>query len=279
MNDKADPATEQPTPATEPRPEPRSGPPPWVAGPPQIHRHKDPEAVAEAAAKCFQEVVKKAVDRDDRAIVVLAGGSTPKALYRRLTEPPYRTGIPWAKTLFAFGDERCVPPDHEDSNYRMVLEALLGPLEIPDHHVLRMKGEQDPATAARRYAVRLGDLFLYKPRKKFDLVLLGIGTDGHTASLFPGTAALGEEEKWVAANEVPKLDAWRLTLTLPALNAAQRVVFLATGEAKARVVAEAFGGLPHDEPHPCERVKGSRRDLFVDRAAAAEIPKPAAKAE
>ena len=106
-----------------------------------------------------------------------------------------------------------------------------------------MKGEQTPADAARRYAVRLNDLFLGLSKRHFDLVLLGLGTDGHTASLFPGTAALEETDSWVVANHVPQLDAWRLTLTLPALNSAKRVIFQATGETKARIIAEAFGGI------------------------------------
>jgi 6-phosphogluconolactonase len=156
----------------------------------------------------------------------------------------------------------------------MARETLLDPLEIPEHHVLRMKGEQTPADAARRYEVRLGDLFLNRPKRRFDLLLLGIGADGHTASLFPGTAALDEQERWVAANEVPQLDAWRLTLTLRALNASRRVIFMATGQEKAAVVAEAFGGVEHATVHPCERVAPpyGRRDVLIDQAAASRMP-------
>lgn len=247
---------------------------PWLPSPPQVHRYRDIPAIAEAAAKRFLDSAKRAVDKADRFIVVLAGGSTPRRLYQMLAAPPYDKRVPWSKTYFAFGDERCVPPDHEDSNYRMAHETLLGPLEIPEHHVLRMKGEQDPATAARRYEVRLGDLFLFRPKRKFDLVLLGIGPDGHTASLFPGTAALEETERWVVANEVPQLGVPRLTLTLPALNASRRVIFMATGEEKARVLAEAFGGVEHAEPHPCERVAPlhARREVLIDHAAASAFP-------
>jgi 6-phosphogluconolactonase len=246
----------------------------WSPRPPQLYRYKDAEAIAKAAAKRFLDSAKRAVDKADRFIVVLAGGSTPRALYRRLTEPPYRERVPWKKTFFVFGDERCVPPDDESSNYRMVRETLLDPLEISEHRVLRMKGEQVPVDAARRYEVRLGDIFLNLPRRRFDLVLLGIGADGHTASLFPGTAALEEKERWVAANEVPSLDAWRLTLTLPALNSTRRVIFLATGEEKAPVIAEAFGGVEHEGTHPCELVAPlfARREVLIDRAAASAIP-------
>ena len=259
-------ATDQPT---------ASGERPWLPSPPQLFQYRDAEALAEAAAKRFLDAAKRAVAKSDRFLVVLAGGSTPKALYRRLTEPPYRDGVPWQRTYFAFGDERCVPPDHAESNYRMARESLLDPLEIPDHRVLRMKGEQVPTEAAQRYEVRLGDLFLNRASRRFDLVLLGIGTDGHTASLFPGTAALDEQERWVVANEVPQLGAWRLTLTFKALNSARRVIFLATGEEKSKVVAEAFGGLEHPDPHPCERVTPyhARREVLVDRAAASMLPR------
>ena len=247
---------------------------PWLPSPPQVHHYKDADAVADAAAKRFLDQAKRAVDKSDRFIVALAGGSTPRHLYNRLTESPYRERVPWNKTFFAFGDERCVPPDDEASNYRMVHETLLTPLEIPEHRVLRMKGEQVPVEAARRYEVRLGDLFLNQPRRHFDLVLLGLGADGHTASLFPGTAALDEQERWVAANEVPQLGAWRLTLTFPALSQARRVLFLATGEEKSQVIAEAFGGVEHAEPHPCERVLpvGRRREVLIDIAAASRMP-------
>ena len=247
---------------------------PWAVLPPQIQRFKDPQALAQAAAQRWVETALRAVQKLDHFVVVLAGGSTPRLLYQRLTEAPFRERAPWARTLFVFGDERCVPPDHESSNYRMARETLFEPLAIPEQRVLRMKGEDKPQDAARRYEVRLADLFLVRPRRSFDLVLLGLGTDGHTASLFPGTAALGETERWVAANHVPRLDAWRLTLTLPALNSAGRVMFLATGAEKARVVAEAFGGVPHPEPHPCERVAppGARREVLVDREAAALLP-------
>lgn len=247
---------------------------PWLPSPPQVHRYKDPEGVAEAAAKRFLDSAKRAVEKLDHFLVVLAGGSTPATLYRRLTEPPYRDGVPWKKTYFVFGDERCVPPDDEQSNYRMARETLLEPLEISEHRVLRMKGEQKPVDAARRYEVRLGDVFLNRPKRKFDLILLGIGSDGHTASLFPSTEALDEQERWVVANHVPQLDAWRLTLTFPALSHAGRVLFLATGEEKAQVIAEAFGGVEHEEPHPCERVLpiGARREVLIDLAAASRIP-------
>lgn len=251
-----------------------AGAPPWQPTPPHIYRYPDAQALADAAANRFLDSATRAVAKHGQFLVVLAGGSTPRDLYRRLTEAPYRDEVPWDRTFFLFGDERCVPPDHEDSNYRSARETLLEPLEIPDMRVLRMKGEQKPEEAARRYEVRLEDVFLLRSKKVFDLVLLGIGTDGHTASLFPGTEALDETEKWVVANHVPRLDAWRLTMTIPALTRSSRVLFLAAGDSKAQVVAEAFGDAPHPSPHPCERIvpRSGRRDVLLDQAAATLLP-------
>jgi len=257
----------------EPTPEPST--PPWLPHPPQVRQYPSPEAMAKAAAKRFLETAKRAVEKQERFTVVLAGGSTPRLLYQLLAEPPYRNKVPWKNTFFVFGDERCVPPDDETSNYRMAHKNLFEPLEIPDYRILRMKGEQPPADAARWYEVRLGDLFLGRSKRKFDLLLLGIGEDGHTASLFPGTEALEEQERWVVANHVPQIDAWRLTMTFKALNAARRVIFMATGDTKAKVIAEAFGGVEHEMRHPCERITpiGARREVLLDRAAAALIPR------
>jgi 6-phosphogluconolactonase len=231
--------------------------------------------MAKAAAKRFLDTAKRAVEKYDRFTVVLPGGATPRRFYQLLAESPYREKVPWKKTFFVFGDERCVPPDDERSNYRLAKVNLFGPLEIPDVRVLRMKGEQPPADAARWYEVRLGDLFLGRSKRKFDLVMLDIGADGHTASLFPGTEALDEQEKWVVANHLPQLDEWRLTMTFKALNAARRVIFMATGEAKANVLAEAFGGVEHETHYPCELVApiGARREVLLDRAAASKMPR------
>jgi 6-phosphogluconolactonase len=265
----------------EPAPTPTSAPP-WAPSPPQVHRYKDADGVAEAAAKRFLDSAKRAVHRSGRFIVVLSGGSTPRRLYEILADSPYRESVPWQQTLFLFGDERCVDPDDEASNYRLARETLFEPLEIPSHRVLRMKGEQKPNEAAQRYEVRLGDVFLGEKKRHFDLVLLGIGTDGHTASLFPDTAALEETERWVVANEVPQLDTTRLTMTFPALSSARRIIYMATGEEKAQVIAEAFGGFEHDAPYPCERVlpRHAPREVLIDREAASRIPAaPAAEAE
>jgi len=256
---------------TETPPSPEA---PWKPHPYQLHRFHDADLLAASAAKRYADCAERAVQRHGRFTVVLAGGNTPRLLYQKLTEEPYRESLPWSKTVFLFGDERCVSPDEENSNYRMACDTLFDPLEIAPHQVFRMKGEQTAVEAARRYAVRLGDLFVGQDHKRFDLLLLGVGDDGHTASLFPETEALEETERWVVGNQVPRLDEWRITMTLKALNAAQRVMFLVTGEAKAQVVAEAFGGLPHEAKHPCELVAphGARRDVLLDESAASQLP-------
>lgn len=222
-----------------------------------IQRFDDPVAVARAAARVWESTARDAVDAGRPFSVALAGGSTPGRLYRLLAAAPYAESLPWSRTRVAFGDERCVPPDHEDSNYGFARRTLLDQVDVPRGNVLRMRGEDDPAFAARDYEERLREWFPASDGPAFDLLLLGMGGDGHTASLFPGTAALDERTRWVVANRVPRLEAWRLTLTLPAIAAARRVLILVTGTAKATVFAEAFEDAPHATPHPVERVRAA----------------------
>jgi 6-phosphogluconolactonase len=195
------------------------------------------DSLAEEAAREFDHAVSDVLR--DRVVfrVALSGGSTPRALHERLAAKPYRTRIAWDRIRFFFGDERCVPPDHDRSNFRMARETLFDPLRIPSDHVFRMRGEADPAAAAAEYARTLASQFARsRSRPRFDLVFLGLGPDGHTASLFPGTKALGERVRLVVANYVPKFREWRLTSTYRLLNAARRVVFLAAGEEKREPV-------------------------------------------
>lgn len=232
----------------------------------------DLDAVAAEAARLVAEVARSAVDRAGRFTVALSGGNTPRALHARLVSE----AIDWERTIVLFGDERCVPPEHPDSNYRMVRETLLDRLPRPPVEVLRMEGERPPADAAARYEEAMCQVFPGTPFPRLDLVILGMGADGHTASLFPGTAALKERARWVAANRVPKLDAWRLTLTLPVLQASTATLFLIAGQDKAPVLAEAFGGTPHPVPYPCELARPSTGALTVlaDRTAASLLPQP-----
>jgi 6-phosphogluconolactonase len=194
-------------------------------------------AVAEEAAREFARGAEECLR--DRAVfrVALSGGSTPRALYERLARSPFRSRIDWDRIRFFFGDERCVPPDNERSNYRMARETLFEPLRIPLDHVFRMRGEDEPHAAAAQYAHALASEFARsRSGVRLDLVFLGLGPDGHTASLFPGTKALLERKRPVAANYVGKFREWRLTLTYPVFNAGRRVIFLAVGEEKREPV-------------------------------------------
>jgi len=234
----------------------------------------DSGAVAETAAEIFIATAQAAVEVRGRFVCALAGGSTPQKLYNLLARPEFADRVPWEKTWICFGDERCVPKDHPDSNFRMTLEALFHKVPAVATQILRINGELDnPSRAALFYEQKLRELFPGAALPRFDLVLLGIGLDGHTASLFPGTDALNETERWVTANYVSQLSAWRITLTLPAINAARQVLFLATGLNKAVAVAQAFGKDPHDEILPSERVNPTNgsREVLLDRPAATRL--------
>ncbi len=237
---------------------------------PEVRVLEDAETLARTAAELFAEAGLQAVASRGRFVAVLAGGSTPARSYRLLADEPLRSRVPWPSTVILFGDERAVGPADERSNYRMAREALLDHVPLAASSVHRIRGEIDPAAAAREYEGLLRDLFPGGATPRFDLVLLGMGEDGHTASLFPASAALDETERWVSTSAAPRLATPRITLTLPALNAARQVVFLIAGASKAPAFAQAFGGAPHATPHPCERVVPVRGRLtvLVDRAAA-----------
>ncbi|NOY00186.1 MAG: 6-phosphogluconolactonase [Verrucomicrobia bacterium] len=169
----------------------------------------------------------------------LCGGSTPAPIYRALSE---RKDIDWQRVVITFGDERCVGPEDEQSNYRMARKSLLGPAGIPDENVVRMEGELEPREAAEKCEQRLRDLAEGEEVFQHDLILLGMGEDGHTASLFPGSQALEESERWVMENFVASQDSWRLTMTYPLINAAEEVMFLVTGDKKKAIVKEILAG-------------------------------------
>jgi 6-phosphogluconolactonase len=204
----------------------------------------------------------------------LAGGSTPQGLYELLATSEFAGRIPWAGIHAWFGDERCVPPDHEQSNYRMARTALLDRVPLPAERVHRLAGEEAPAAAADAYAEAMArSLPQADGVPVLDLVLLGLGPDGHVASLFPGTPAL-EATGWVTAVHVPALDAWRLSLTLPVINAARRVWLLASGPDKAAIV-RAAAAPPGSEPLPVQCLAPRGEWVwFLDQAAAAELSPP-----
>jgi 6-phosphogluconolactonase len=241
------------------------------AGPaPEVRVLEGPADLARAVAEEWRSRALPATAAAGRFAVALAGGSTARAPYALLADPgaPWREALPWATTHVFFGDERAVPPGHRESNYGMVRDALLAHVPIPASNVHRIRGEEDPEAAAREYEDELRAFF--GPSLRFDLVLLGMGADGHTASLFPGSGALDEATRLVVAPFVPAVNATRITLTLPALAAAARVVFLVSGASKAPALARVLAGGSGPEALPAARVRPRQGTVLwlVDRAAA-----------
>jgi 6-phosphogluconolactonase len=240
---------------------------------------RDADDMAERAARLLTLLAQEAVRERGLFTIALSGGATPRVLYERLAARPFLTDIPWQETHLFWGDERFVPPDHPESNYRMADAALISRVPIPSENVHRMPGEMsDPREAANSYEETLRRFFGLPPDgwPSFDAVLLGIGVDGHTASLFPGSQALNETRRWVCAPYVEKFSAYRLTLTLPLFNHAARVIFLAAGQEKAAILRDLlrpgsregrgrFGvDLPAGRIHP---MRGGPI-YFIDRSAA-----------
>jgi ribulose-phosphate 3-epimerase len=246
---------------------------------PRVQVFADREALSQAAAREFVRCAREAIAARGRFFVALSGGSTPRRLYQLLAAEPYRSHVDWSRVEFFWGDERCVPPDHPESNYRMAREAMLAQLPVPAEHVHRMLAERGNLdAAAREYQDEMARAFGSKPGDveppAFDLVLLGMGPDGHTASLFPGTDALREATRWVAPNRVPQLATDRLTLTLPVLNRAREVLFLVAGADKTDRLVEVLTGPADGTRLPSQLIQPAGRLLwFIDQAAAARLPR------
>jgi 6-phosphogluconolactonase len=246
------------------------------ASPARLVRTPDENALAWAAAEELFRRILAAVTARGRFTIALSGGSTPRVLYRLLADPgaPWRGRVPWDRVHVFFGDERHVPPDHADSNFRMADEALLS--HVPVASVHRMEGERPAEEAARRYEADLrafhGETGGAPP--PLDVALMGLGEDGHTASLFPGSPALDERERWAVAPWVPHLGSTRITLTLPVFDAARAVIFVVAGAEKAGPLARLVAPRAGEEPIPAARVRPTRGELLVlaDAAAASAIP-------
>ncbi|MFQ5889562.1 MAG: 6-phosphogluconolactonase [Gemmatimonadota bacterium] len=234
----------------------------------------DAEVLADAAAREVTRSVRNAIARRGSCSIALAGGRTPRQLYRKLAGEPHRSRIDWRRLEVFWGDERCVPPDHSESNYRMAREALLDRVPVARLAVHRMRGEVEPFSAAAEYEAALLETLGAAPR--LDLVLLGIGADGHTASLFPDTPNLGGELRWVISTLGPATPRRRLSLTLRTINGARKVIFLATGAAKAAALALVLGKAadPAASSLPAALVRPRQGSLvwLVDRHAAARLP-------
>jgi 6-phosphogluconolactonase len=225
-----------------------------------IKTHPDSDSLARAAAIHFVECAHEAVDHHGYFSVVLAGGSTPRAMYEVLATIEFVPRVEWEKVHVFWGDERCVAPNHEESNYRMAFKSMLSHLPIPVQQIYRLEGEIEPKEAAKNYEERLQSFFENKP-PRFDLVLLGLGDDGHTASLFPHTKALEEKRGWVVANYVRKFSSWRLTLTAHIINQGANVTFLVSGQEKAEILLRVMAGRYDPEEIPAQSIRPERGQL------------------
>ncbi len=210
------------------------------------------------AADFILEQAHKAIGERNEFRIALSGGNTPRPVYARLATIAH--DLPWDLVRITFSDERCVPPDDPESNFRMAWETLLAPAGVPEKSILRMRGEIDPEIAAQQYEEHLDFMARQRsePIYRHDLILLGLGDDGHTASLFPGTAALEETTGRVVANFVPKLNAWRLTFTFPLINQARHVLFLVGATKSPRLIERVLEG---DRQLPSARVDPSAGDV------------------
>jgi 6-phosphogluconolactonase len=241
-----------------------------------------PGALAQAAAGQFIAAAGDAIHARGAFVVALSGGATPRRTYERLATEPLMSRLMWSRVQVLWGDERCVPPDQAESNYRMARETLLDRVPVLPANVHRIRGEDDPGAAAARYEGTLRALFntpagppRAAPGARIDLVLLGLGVDGHTASLLPGSAAAHERTRWVMAEYAIAASTWRITLTPAVINAAAEVVFLVSGGAKARILGRVLEGPHRPQELPAQAIAPSngRVHWCVDAAAAADLGK------
>ncbi len=251
----------------------------------QIRIYEDSNELALKAARRFARIADQYVLGNGHFTVALSGGSTPKALFSLLAKTPFLETVPWSSIYFFWGDERTVSPDHPDSNYRMTRETLLAHVPVPEQNIFRIPAElEDPSQAARDYTTTLTDFFVKMTNPntttepltsvpRFDLIFLGMGPDGHTASLFPHTTALKNESDIVVANYVEKFQTYRITLTAKAINNARNVTFLVAGEDKAETLKNVLEGERQPELYPSQLIHPTKGTLLwmVDEAAASRL--------
>jgi len=240
----------------------------------ELRIFKDKETLSRAAAGLFVEVARQAIESRGRFLVALSGGGTPSGLYRLLASASFRDQIAWDKTFVFWGDERCVPPDDEGSNYRQAEDVLLRHVPIPDKNILRIKGEFAPNLASDAYAQILKEFAhpnLDWPR--FDLVLLGMGDDGHTASLFPGSPVETSSPTLAVTADYQDRPANRVTLTPLVINSARNVLFLVSGESKALTLSVVLSDTSNQKLYPAQRIHPTDGELiwFVDESAASRL--------
>jgi 6-phosphogluconolactonase len=240
--------------------------------PGELQIFEGPDALAGALADAFVHEARAAIEQHGAFFVALAGGTTPKNAYRLLAQEPRRGQVDWNHVFVYFGDERCVPPQSDESNYKMAMDAFLRDVAIPPSHIHRMEGENEPAQSARDYAQLLIETMGDLPH--FDLVLLGMGPDGHTASLFPGSDPSIDNDRLVRAPYVEKFQTYRITITPLVINNARRVIIATEGLPKAPALYAVREGPCDPSLYPIQIVapRSGKLSWFVDRAAAAELP-------
>lgn len=224
----------------------------------EVHIYPTAQLQAQACAERIVSIAQKALSARGCFTIALAGGGTPRLTYQLLATEAYSSQIDWRDSYIFFSDERCVPPESRDSNARMARETLLNFVPIPLNHIHRIHGELEPQQAAEQHETALRDFFerrLGLRSPQFDVVLLGLGADGHTASLFPGSPALHALGRWAVANEVAALKSWRITLTAEAINAAANVLFLVSGAEKAEAVKRVLEGPHRPELLPAQLIR------------------------
>jgi 6-phosphogluconolactonase len=236
--------------------------------------YKDTEALSQAAAALFVKAAQESVDKNGRFTVALTGGSSPVRLYALLAQSPYREQVPWKQTYVFWGDERWVPLTDTRSNAKMAIDTLLQHVPVPEDQVYPMWGSGEPEEFAQQYEQVLQKHF-HQQAPQFDLILLGMGDDGHTASLFPGTEVLQEPSRWVRAYYLTPQAMYRITLTALLINQARHIVFLTFGANKADALYEVQEGAPNPEKYPSQLIQPKPGEVqwLVDEAAAARLTK------
>ena len=234
-----------------------------------IQIRQDAHNVATAAATLFSELSSVCIKKSGSFSVALSGGSTPELLFKLLSAAPFREAIEWQKVHLFWGDERCVPPDNKDSNFNLAFRSLISKIEIPPENIHRMAGESEPQTAAAAYEDDLRRYCAVSGKAGLDLVFLGLGGDGHALSLFPDSPLLAQTTRLVASGYVESVHAWRLSLTLSAVNNSADAVFLVVGEAKARILKEVIEGGKARLKYPAALIRPRHRLIWlVDKASA-----------
>lgn len=236
--------------------------------PDNLHVHRDVPDLLKAAAAFLRDKISNVLSVSEHCNVALSGGNTPKALYSLLSADPLKKEIMWSRIRFFFGDERFVPGDHPDSNFRMARESLFDPAGVAASNIFPVDTTLAPERAAIEYEKSIKEKL--GADGAFDIILLGLGNDAHTASLFPNTEVLNERSAWVKEVYVKSLDTWRITFTVPLINAAKTVMFLAHGDSKAAAVRHVLDGPKDPKSYPAQHVAPAHGEVhwFLDEAAA-----------